>query len=294
MTRFDLVVFVEGRTDRYFYSRIATVVCEPLGISYQVRSADELGAGGGKPALLAHFARLRRKRALRGTPGRVAAAFFYLDKDLDDIRGAMLRSAHVAYTSGYHVENYFFREGDILQALASATYLDPRVLKKHLGNPALWRENAARAWIEWVYLCAHSAIDSLRCPANYHSGSLVHRGCYGGLLKERYEERLQSLRAASGLTVAVFDARHREIRALIDSAYARGAWDEVFPGKWYRLMIAETVSAHLRPYRPKVDGLAERVTAMLQYSLPYEKPWSTHLRSPLCNVLRKRQHANQP
>jgi hypothetical protein len=65
MSRNPLFVFVEGQTDRYFYSKIADLECQTYGMCYQIVTAEELsGLAGGKETLLKFFAYLKTKYSL--------------------------------------------------------------------------------------------------------------------------------------------------------------------------------------------------------------------------------------
>jgi hypothetical protein len=56
MSDSDIIVFIEGWNDRFFYDQLVKVGCDSLGLNYQIRTAKEIGAvADGKPALVSLF-----------------------------------------------------------------------------------------------------------------------------------------------------------------------------------------------------------------------------------------------
>src|SRR5258708_1966077 len=129
ISRKQLFAFVGGKnSDRYFYGRLCSAVCNPLNVGYEEVVASRLpkGGSGGKMVLVGFFKYLRRTRYLRTElQGKRTTAVFFLDKDIDDLLGRLLRSDHCIYTEHYHVENYFLKEADIANAVAAAGSLEP-------------------------------------------------------------------------------------------------------------------------------------------------------------------------
>src|SRR5262245_19538834 len=86
MSNFRVWIFVEGKSDRYFYSKLAAATAQSLARkrSYIVISADELptqGAGG-KSVLLGYFDFLKLgRRLVSRLAGHITRAVFFLDKD---------------------------------------------------------------------------------------------------------------------------------------------------------------------------------------------------------------------
>ena len=65
VSRTELFIFVEGRSDRYFYDRIADAVCQSSGKRYEVYTAEECTQGQrGTEALLSFFDYLKQRGSL--------------------------------------------------------------------------------------------------------------------------------------------------------------------------------------------------------------------------------------
>ncbi len=288
MTRVNIIVFVEGWADRFFYDRLVNAVCGSHTLTYQIRTAKELGrSGDGKPALVSLFRLLRRRRALYASRGKGASAFFFLDKDIDDLLGNMITSRHVAYTEHYHVENYYFIAGDLVLASAAAASLEADTVREVLGDPRAWRSSVAAAWKEWVQLCLHAALHCLSCGCHFRTHSKVHKGCFGGIDGTRYVAALSALERASGLSADQFRERHTEICALVDRLYAEGRHDSVFSGRWYGHFLQATIVAKTKDRRSKARELSRRITDSLLPTIGFDDAWSENLRRPLARLGRR-------
>src|SRR5438045_1754664 len=91
-------VFIEGKTDRYFYSRVCSAALAPN--TYDLNTIQELPvAAPGKPGLVEWFEFLRGRDALCSEfKGKRSAAIFLADKDVDDVVGRQVESPHFVYT----------------------------------------------------------------------------------------------------------------------------------------------------------------------------------------------------
>ncbi len=285
MTQSDLVIFTEGISDRFFYDQIASIVCNPLGIRYRIKSGEELtGATGGKQVLLAHFNLLKLERKLRGKKPNRASVFFFLDKDLDDLKGTKIKSFHIAYTSPYHMENYLFMWGDLHHATSAVVGMDVSTVSQIIGDTSHWRQQVATAWKHWVYLCVHASLDGIACGANYHSTSKIHHGCSHKVDMARQAQKEEEIRNVSGLSETDFQTRQNQICHLVDELYAKGDYDCVFKGEWYKNWLATTIGGSSPPKRHKANKIFPAISPALLLTLDFSAQWSEHLRKPLLQI----------
>jgi hypothetical protein len=166
MSRIDVFVFVEGKSDRYFYDRICETATAGTGLSHEVRTADELDLPSkGKAALLQFFCYLRRRRLLaHDFKGKKLCTVFFADKDVDDFLKRVKRSSHLVYTKYYHFENYLMRYTDLADVSAATASLDVNSMRNTLGDQERWRRRAADEWKDWVKLCITTIAADARCP----------------------------------------------------------------------------------------------------------------------------------
>jgi hypothetical protein len=285
MTQSDLVIFTEGISDRFFYDQIASVVCSPMGISYQIRSGEELsGTTGGKKVLLAYYEVLNNAGKLHGKKGNRASVFFFMDKDIDDLKKTKINSKHIAYTKHYHLENYLFIWGDLHYATSAVVGLDVNTIKRIIGDVSSWRENAAFAWKHWVYICVHATIDKIASGANYHSCSQIHQGCSCNIDAVRQAKKEMELRIASGLTKEEFQLRQNQIRKIVDDLYSKGEYDCVFKGQWYIKWLESTISSSSKRNRHIANKISSAISPSLLLTLNFSGKWCEHLRQPLLQI----------
>ena len=154
MSRHALFVFIEGREDRFFFSRLTEDVKVGLPIEPALVVADEIpGNGSGKERLEQFYSYLiARKRLDSVFEGKRSIALFIADKDLDDFRRRRRRTRYFVYTATYDLDNLLFRCGDLVVAVAAAAGLDLGTVRSHLGQGD-WPEQAAKEWIDWVTIC---------------------------------------------------------------------------------------------------------------------------------------------
>src|SRR5947209_4396973 len=152
ISRAKVFIFVEGKTDKYFYNKICESVLGKAGIEYEICLAQELPQlTGGKSSLLKFFKYLKRVSSLLDDfKGEKTAGFFYLDKGIDDILKACNNSEHIVYTEHYSFENYLFQHGDLVEATAAAASLDLASVRRVLDtDKTSWRRRAAENWKDW-------------------------------------------------------------------------------------------------------------------------------------------------
>jgi hypothetical protein len=173
---------------------------------------------------------------LDGSKKNRASAFFFLDKDVDELHGSIINSRHIGYTEHFNVENYYIIAGDLPLAAAASAALEVDALRQWFGDLDAWRRSVAEAWKTWVELCLYATLHGVACSCHFRSTSTVHKGS-GELDQTRYATTLEELKRASGLTAAEFKKRHKQIRATVKRYYSNGQHDALFNGKWYRLFI---------------------------------------------------------
>lgn len=276
MSRYELFVFVEGWTDRAFYSRM----CEALDLEgkYQVKTAEGLAgsASGGKPKLLSLFQSLKARNELEDVfQGKRSMYMFFLDKDLDDWRGTMVTSAHVVYTLYYHMENYLYRHGDLVASAMAAGAIDANTARQVIGDPAEWRRGVALAWQDWVKLCVHAALDGISCRCTYRSPSQINDPSTGDVDDAKKNEWSEDLLSKCGCARVDAERRRDEIAAKVDERYTAGAYDEVFKGAWYARYLASQLHAKVAPGAR--TGLVRALSVAALTGLNFREPWATHL-----------------
>ena len=252
MSRSKIHVVIEGRkSDSYVYGQICRKL-DPSSFFYQLIRSEELPTqGSGKQHLLAYFMYLRRRNSLKiDFKGQKSVVTFILDKDIDDLHRIKKRSAHVIYTRYYDIENYIFRHGNFIKAIAAACSEDPSRVERKFLAPEQWSELAADRWREWVALCVLAARYKIKRVANYSAGSPINKGFAGNLDMVKYRNKLEELRIASGLSSADFESLHKRMRSKVGQLYRDGRADEVFKGKWYALQMCEEV-------RLEIEGAAK-------------------------------------
>jgi hypothetical protein len=283
MSRAALFVFLEGRVDRFFYSRVCESALAGVRILHEVVIAQELPGGtGGKPGLTAFFEYLEFKLALQEEfKGKRLAAMFCFDKDLDDYARRMKTSRHAVYTVFYDLENHLFHHGSLVEAAAAAADLDVPSIQALIPNPEAWRRTCAESWREWVKMCAFSQVRTAKCACNYGVTSRVNTSVYSALDPTLQAQFMNVLEVASRLQAQRFGRAFRRIARWVDEQYDAGRHDHVFKGKWYRGFIAVAVQAAAggRAYNP--NGLEDRLVATLAMSLDFTEPWASYFKDPV-------------
>jgi hypothetical protein len=285
MSNTDVIVFVEGWSDRYFYDQLVSVCCVAAGIKYQIRTAREIGsAGDGKPALIALFKIFKRRGVLDGSKKQHASAFFFLDKDVDELSSAIISSHHIAYTEHFNIENYFVIAGDLPRAAAISASLEVDDLRQWFGDLEAWRQSIAVRWQRWVELCLYATLHGISCRCHYSKNSLVHHSS-GKFDQGLYSKALNELKQSSGLTATEFNQNHRKIRAIVKRYYSNRKHDALFNGKWYRIFVLAAVRTYAKN-RAIRENFARSIYDTLVATIQFEGKWGEGLRRPLNRLVR--------
>ena len=292
MSSDKVFVFVEGKTDRYFYGKICESVCGQAGVPYRLASADELDQGttvatktGGKTVLDNFFVYLRQSTCLADDfQGKKTVVLFFSDKDIDDLLRKQRRSPHVVYTRHYTIENEIFREGDIAEAAAAATSMDIQVVARGLGDQAKWREEVAELWKDWVKLCVFAKKREIR-ECNYGSSSRVNSPLYGPVDPILLSSVLATLEARSTLSSTDFALKYAKVSKYVDHIYANNQFDTIFSGKWYMNFLVERVKTIAGNRAYDQEALPKRLRSSLTLTIDFQAPWAEHFKSPLREIV---------
>jgi hypothetical protein len=280
MSRVQLFAFVEGFTDRPFYDRICALECVESACPYEVCTATELSSNaGGKTAVLKFHDYLRRKRLLRTDfKGKIFTTIFFVDKDVDDLRRSCRRSNHINYTAHYHLENYWFLNGDLHSSFAVAGGFSVSQVRYAIGHATTWRTLVAERWRQWVELCVFTAMYPCPCDIRYANLSKINESVFGEVDANAAAAAYARVRDASGMEDITFERRWRKASKAVEKLYSKGCHDAVFKGKWYGQFLmaeAERLAAGSRYNR---NGFLDRLIGALMSSLDFSADWAASLR----------------
>lgn len=273
-------LFVEGKTDRYVYSKISDSVLSGKDIPFQICLAQELPQNtGGKRSLLRFFNYLKRHNALIDDfKGTQKGSIFYLDKDVDDMCRRIKKSQHVVYTRHYSIENYFFSEGDLIHAVAAVALLTLSDVRHRFRRANKdWQRSVAQNWKEWVKLCVFCSKRKIKYDCNYSVYSQVNNGPYTPLDAASYASRLAELERRSMLTSRGFKLSFGSVSRYIDKIYDDDNFDLVFKGKWYLPFLAHDASR----IAGGIQIAQSELLKALQVTLNPNGVWADDFKNPL-------------
>jgi len=288
MSATRVFVLVEGRApDRFFYGEVCRYVLKGRSIPYEVVPAERFADSGGKAVLFDLFKFLASAGSLsiRRRP-TTACCIFFLDKDVDDILGGLVRSPHVVYTPFYCIENTIFIHGELVKAAAAASALDLGRVEAGIPDAAAWREQRAEAWKDFVVFCLFVHKCNLHCDCNYGRHTSELNGPADGLTSpEQVAAKENELRRHSGLAPAQFNRKLAAIRRLVNRLYGKGQHDLIFNGKWYQTLLQREIEliAGSDPYSK--PGVASGLVPALQMNLIFDQPWALHFLEPLRSLV---------
>jgi hypothetical protein len=279
MSRVKLNVFVEGDVDRFFYGQICQLELGGL-FNYTLKDSRQLPTPGqGKSHLLRHFEFMKRRQLLViDFKGQKSASIFFVDKDLDDRRRTKKKSIHVVYTEYYDVENYIFKCGNLVRAVAAVCLKDTAEVSRAIPAPDEWTPRAARLWKDWLKLCLCSTRFGIRSGCNYRASSEVNSGPGRPVDADLYNRRLENLQGASGLSPSEFQSKFTRLSRRVDKCYATGTQDEIFRGKWYPILLSDELRVSGIASGPATNALPSRLTDGLLLSLDFSESWAQYLR----------------
>ena len=285
----NLFVFVEGKqSDPYFYASICATATKPH-VHYKIYTAQQLpGATGGKPALLKFFSFLRQRKVLLSSfGGQKTTCIFFLDKDIDDLKGTRKRSPHIVYTEHYDVQNYIFMHGDLLTGAASAASVDPARLSAELSDAPNWCLRVARLWKEWITLCLCASEEKISCKATYGKLSQVQTRHCGPCDIIRYDALRDDMEKKCTLPVQIFRQKLEGTTKKVDRYFVRKMHHRIFKGKWFANLLADCIDKLMAGNPYDSSRLANRLSGSVAATLDFNETWANHFRNPIDNVMGK-------
>lgn len=171
----ELFVYVEGGLDRTFSDIVIDEWSRKCGVRYTAKSVKEVTGTGGKPSLLALFARYKKKGQLNYVAfGKPIKCLFLLDKDCDDYYRRMKRSSHILYTNTYDLEGHLACSVNFFAAYATACHSTPGHVKACIGDFRSWIGDKVLLWKEWIALCMVSGKWRVNTGATFDRVSAVN------------------------------------------------------------------------------------------------------------------------
>lgn len=283
-----LYAFSEGKIhDRYFYGKICESACKPIAINYTVCCAQELpGDNGGKQQLINFYKYLQKKKLfLFNFKGKKTAVIFFLDKDIDDFSKRRLHSDHVIYTKYHDIENHLFVDGNVIEAVAATSSLDPVFIAKQIGNYNDWRQRVASYWKDWVKICFFTKKRNIGCECTYSSQSRINNPLYDNIIDAAaYSTHLTRIEQLSGLSKVQFKRAFQRLSRQVDNIYNQNSYDLVFKGKWYSPFMENEIKKIVGKRPVNIRSFQSRLETALLISLDFYKHWAYHFTKPLSNL----------
>ncbi len=275
LSDYQLFVFVEGETDRFFYSEICEMVCNNGKQKHHIYYAkdapfcrDEMEGKepSGKSGVISLFTCFQKNSLLTiesiDSKGNKKVAVFFLDKDVDDLRDKQIVSEHLIYTKYYDVENHIFMDGDVIKGAASAVNMTSQEVREKILNQHDWMFKVATQWKVYVKLCFF-AVKREQTIEDCQYGRDVLPQTFNSTCESKF----------------LSDEIYLECSTLVDSLYDQHKHNSVFKGKWYaRLLDCELKNA---------AGKHEKILSCIQTTLDFNAAWAEHFKQPLRNLLAK-------
>jgi hypothetical protein len=262
--------FVEGGLDRPFVESLLRLFAHSE-TKVRVTAIKEISSGtGGKPALLAHFRRLKRKDYLLATAwGKPFISLFFVDKDADDALGKLLRSPHVLYTPAYDLEGTLFACGDVTRALASACLITSEQSQKLIGEIDTFLRKISENWADWMTMCLISQYKKKNIGCTFDRVSLVNPDPLhpaDEVLLNQWRERL---RVGLAISDVEFDRLYLRFRRVVDRSIAAGEPLRYFRGKWIKHVLQRALEGQARIPDANINAVAERALSVLVSQVAY-------------------------
>jgi hypothetical protein len=287
ISRVTLHVFVEGAIDSYFYGQICQAEL-PGAFTYDLRRSDQLPTPGeGKTHLLKLFESMKRRGLLViDFKGHKSALVFCLDKDVDDMRRRSRTSPHLVYSQYYEVENYAYRHGKLVRAVATVCYRDTSEVARLIPNPDEWSSRAAALWSDWLKLCLFGSLRKVtRVVAHFDAPSAVNPVWCQKADPTLFATKLAEVEVSSGKTAQAFRRSFSRLSKNVDDLYARGEHDRLFKGKWYRLILSSELTQAEIATGGALKALPDRLTSSLLQSLDFSEPWAEYHRHAIRGLI---------
>jgi len=229
-------VYCEGRVhDPYVYSELVRKAHELPFVIYRI---EEIAGTGGKPALVKLFKYMRQKKLLVTTyKGKPYCCLFFLDKDVDDIKGVRCRSGHVFYTELYDLDAHIYRDSNLRRAVAIGLSVNVDIVPPVYEDPARWIEAKAGQWKHWLTLCLFSSIFDVDCGCGYGRTSDINADILGATDISMFENFKARLQTKSGMAKEEFDRRFGSVQRKVQRLRSKGMLSLIFKGKWLESII---------------------------------------------------------
>lgn len=283
MSQASAFIFVEGkRNDRFIYDRISEIVCTQKNIKYELCMSSEIlsNPSGGKSVLLQFYDYLNEKNVLIDKyKGKTTIAFFYLDKDVDDILVLIRTCEHICYTEYYELENHIFSSSNLI--LATAATLSVASSKLSFINNESIKKELARNWKEWVILCLFSSYHKLSSECGYHAVSKINNPPCSSYDETKFTSYKEILKNQLCVSQEEFDLKFNEIRNMVYELYERDEFDKVFKGKWYVYIYSEFIKNRLHSQNPNFHGFQDRLYSSLNTLLDFNGSWCSSFKEKL-------------
>ena len=234
-------------------------------LNFQVIAAKELpGNTGGKPRLVSFYKELKKKRMLRNTAfGKSLTNAFFLDKDIDDLSRAALRSVHVIYTRTYDLEGDLYVCGDISRAAADACGLTLAQVRGILGDPHTWITRHSQNWIDWTTLCVISQLKQVNPGATFNRLSEVNVDLLGQVDADAVQNFKTKLTQLLNTSPRAFDSLYLRYRRVIERNIANGEPLRFFKGKWLLSIIGKEITQKNIAPDAQLQAIGQKITVSL-------------------------------
>jgi len=241
MTRFKLVVFIEGKdNDPIFYGAVIDRMTRETGDTVDLRRADELpnaadgdpsGAGGKLTLQRAakFWWRWKHRDEVGWTQDR--RVFFCIDRDAEedeatDKERALVRTRH------HSVENHLVNGTDLAEALAIAFSARTAEIEAELPYVATCASQFAALWKEWTTFCLLAKRLDVGV-GGYGRSSPINNPAHAATSASLMSSQLEILRKKAGIGAPEFGVLWVATTEEVDRLIAAGQFDRVFKGKWY-------------------------------------------------------------
>lgn len=274
MSNSQVFAFVEGGLDRNFYDRLLEKRCEN-DLHYEVYAAKELpGATGGKKPLISFHETLRKNQRLENVWfGKKYICLFFVDKDIDEVTGDLVESAHFLYTDTYDLEGHLLSCGDLSRAIADAAHLTYKQSSAAIGNSKRFIIDQTEDWGDWLVVCILSQIYKVNFGCSYERAlpvdkkkefTLDHQDSKLKIIQQRIIDEV-------GISSQAYQNKYEEIKRMVEDEKGNGNILKYFKGKWFKPIFQKFAKDSLNIDDANTDGLFENVLRTLVCQIAADK-----------------------
>ena len=261
----QLFIFTEGGLDRPFCQRLVGNLFPNRAWQFRIIATKELPAAtGGKPALIKHYKKLRRKGHLSYIAfEKPMASLFFADKDIDDITRQKLRSDHFLYTKTYDIEGYLFSSGDLTEAISAACQVTTQQANAWINNHREWLKSICINWADWITLCIISQTKKINIGCGYSRPSPINGNSLEATNPVALQEFIRHISLALSTTEAeaqtVFDKMKIRVVQTIES----GDGLKLMKGKWIASILEKYLKNSFKVPDATLDAAGSRALTVL-------------------------------